>query len=88
MQGTIDRDLLVALTAPVVLGAGVVDAADGPPPVADFAELVGWARARGEVELVKAPSLARRVDDESAVTFLECVEELDRRTRHDQPARG
>jgi hypothetical protein len=87
IQGTIDRDLLVALAAPVVLGAAVVAAADGPPPITDFADLVAWARSRAAVELVKAPSLARRVDDESAVAFLECVDELSRRTRHDH-ARG
>lgn len=88
IQETLDRDLLAALTAPVVLGAAVVAAADTPPPIADFAELVAWARGRAEVELVKAPSLARRVDDESAVAFLECVDELSRRTRHEHHPRG
>ncbi|MGZ4486350.1 MAG: 2-C-methyl-D-erythritol 4-phosphate cytidylyltransferase [Nocardioides sp.] len=82
IQGTIDRELLVALTAPVVIGAEVVAGAPEAPPVADFAALVAWGRDRARVELVKAPSLGRRVDDESSVTFLECVEELSRRTRH------
>jgi hypothetical protein len=40
--------------------------------------LVAWLRERGPVELVTAPSLARRVDDASAVNLLECVDELRR----------
>lgn len=83
VQGTIDRERLVAITAPVVLAAGLVAAAEGPPPLTDFADLVGWVRSRGSLELVKSPPLARRVDDESAVALLECIEELSRRTRHE-----
>ena len=43
------------------------------------------ARAR-PVGLVKGPSLARRVEDASAVNLLECVDELNRQVRHDEPA--
>jgi hypothetical protein len=51
--------------------------------VDDFARLAAWLRARGPVELVRAPSLARRVDDASAVNLLECVDELARRVRRE-----
>ncbi len=82
--GTIDREGLAALTSPALLPAGFLAsaiAADETPPLADLADLVTWLRARGTVELVKAPSLARRVDDSSAVNLLECVDEMSRRTR-------
>jgi 2-C-methyl-D-erythritol 4-phosphate cytidylyltransferase len=84
IQGTIDREGLAALIspcliAPTVLAAAV--AADDEPPLNDFAELVGWLRQRGQVELVRGPSLARRVDDASAVNLLECVDEIARRVR-------
>ncbi|CUR55460.1 conserved hypothetical protein [metagenome] len=82
--GTIDREGLAALTSPLLLPAEMIEAAIGAgamPPLDDLAELVTWARARGTVELVKAPSLARRVDDPSAVNLLECVDEMTRRTR-------
>ena len=51
---------------------------DGSTPIADVVALVAWLRERGPVELVTAPSLARRVDDASAVNLLECVDELSR----------
>ena len=84
IQGTIDRESLAGLIAPLVVTGSVVEAAvaaDDPPPLADFGELVTWLRARGRVVLVKGPSLARRVDDTSAVNLLECVDELSRRVR-------
>jgi hypothetical protein len=83
IQGTIDREGLAGLIAPAVLARAVVEGADGPPPLGDFGELVTWLRARGEVALVKGPSLARRVDDTSAVNLLECVDELRRQVRQD-----
>lgn len=88
IQGTIDREGLAALVSPGVVGPRVLAAAldDGaPPPIDDFARLAGWLRARGEVELIRAPSLARRVDDASSVNLLECVDELSRKVRRDQP---
>lgn len=88
IHGTIDREGLAALIAPVLIAAPVLraavtavtagDAADAPP-VEDFGDLLGWLRARGPAELVKGPSLARRVDDASAVNLLECVDEVGRR---------
>ncbi len=88
IQGTIDREGLAALVSPAVVGPRVLRAAladEGPPPIDDFGRLAGWLRARGEVELVRAPSLARRVDDASSVNLLECVDELSRSVRRDQP---
>ena len=84
IQGTIDREGLAALVSPVVVSPGVLTAAAASgdaPPIHDFSRLVAWLRDRGEVELVRAPSLARRVDDASAVNLLECVDELARRVR-------
>lgn len=89
IHGTIDREGLAALVSPAVVAPGVLIAAseaDDRPPVHDFAQLAAWLRARGRVELVRAPSLARRVDDASAVNLLECVDELARRVRHEPGA--
>ncbi len=86
IQGTIDREGLAALVSPALISAAVVAAAAAAgerPPVDDFSRLAAWLRERGEVDLVRAPSLARRVDDASAVNLLECVDELARRVRTD-----
>ena len=60
---------------PALLGDG------GAPPVDDFATLVTWLRDRGEVELVRAPSLGRRVEHARAVHLLEHVDEVGHRVR-------
>jgi 2-C-methyl-D-erythritol 4-phosphate cytidylyltransferase len=89
IHGTIDREGLAALVSPAVVAPAVLTAAleaDDRPPVDDFARLAAWLRARGRVELVRAPSLARRVDDASAVNLLECVDELARRVRREPGA--
>jgi 2-C-methyl-D-erythritol 4-phosphate cytidylyltransferase len=80
IEGTIDRDRIATVTSPVVVGAQVLDGA-GQPPLDDFAAAVSWARRRGAVELVRAPSVARRVSDESSVHLLESVVELSRQVR-------
>jgi 2-C-methyl-D-erythritol 4-phosphate cytidylyltransferase len=90
IHGTIDREGLAALIAPVLVAAPVVRgavAAGDEPPLESFGDLLGWLRARGPVELVKGPSLARRVDDASAVNLLECVDEVGRRV-HTGPGGG
>ena len=73
---TINRDDFAIITSPVVVSAGLLGG--DPPPTGDFADLVAWLRRRGGVDLVKAPSMGRRVDDESAVSVLECVDEIGR----------
>jgi hypothetical protein len=79
IEGTIDREGLAALTSPVLVVAAMLD---GALPLRDAGALLRGLRARGVVELVMAPSIARRVDDVSAVHLLECVDELERRLRH------
>jgi 2-C-methyl-D-erythritol 4-phosphate cytidylyltransferase len=76
IAGTVDRDQYAIVASPVVLSRHL--AASGRPPMGDFAELLTWLRARSEVVMVKAPSMARRVDDESAVSLLECLDEIGR----------
>ncbi len=78
--GTVDRDRLAVVTSPVLLARRLVER--GLPPLADFAALVAWARSHGPVDLVKVPSLGRRVQDEAAVHVLECVDEMAHQLRH------
>jgi 2-C-methyl-D-erythritol 4-phosphate cytidylyltransferase len=87
ISGTIDRQGLAALMSPAVVPASVLAAAvsaDQVPPLSDFAELATWLRGLGDLELVRAPSMARRVDDASAVNLLECLDEVGRRV-HVEP---
>ena len=46
----------MAITAPVVLAAELVAAVEDPPPLTDFADLVGWIRSRGPLELYVEPA--------------------------------
>jgi len=87
ISGTIDRQGLAALMSPAVVPASVLAgavSADRMPPLSDFAELATWLRGLGDLELVRAPSMARRVDDASAVNLLECLDEVGRRV-HVEP---
>ena len=79
IEGTIDRDRLGIVVAPVLIPRDV--GVGEPPPPLDLARLVDWLRARTTVDLVRSPSLARRVHDLGSVALLECVDELARRTR-------
>jgi 2-C-methyl-D-erythritol 4-phosphate cytidylyltransferase len=81
VQGTIDRERLAIVTSPVLVPLSVRGGAHSDPPPADAAELVGWLRDRVPVELVRAPSVGRRVEDVASVHLLECVDEIARRTR-------
>lgn len=74
---TLDRDRFGIVASPLVFDH--CPGADEPvPPTADFGALAGWLRGRGTVQLHRAPSLGRRVDDLSAVNLLECMDELAR----------
>lgn len=81
IAGTIDRDLLVTVTSPVVVPAALLADPAQPPPVTDGAALVAWLRERGEVDLVRAPSLGRRIEDVRAVRLLESLDEVGHRVR-------
>jgi hypothetical protein len=76
--GTLDRDRFGIVASPVVFAHG---GAEAPPPTDDFGVLAAWLRSAGPVELRKAPSLGRRVDDPSAVNLLECMDEMARAVR-------
>lgn len=81
---TIDRDALVTVTSPVLVPASALSADGGdtaPMPVDDGAALVAWLRRRVEVELVRAPSLGRRIEDVRAVRLLESLDEVGHRVR-------
>jgi 2-C-methyl-D-erythritol 4-phosphate cytidylyltransferase len=78
IAGTLDRDRFGIVASPVVFAH---EGAGAPPPTADFGVLAAWLRAWGPVELRKAPSLGRRVDDPSAVNLLECMDEMARTVR-------
>jgi len=79
IEGTIDRDRLGIVVAPVLIPREV--GTDEPPPPLDLARMVDWLRARTTVDLVRSPSLARRVHDLGSVALLECVDEMTRRVR-------
>lgn len=81
IQGTIDRERVATVTSPAVIAPEVLRGLDAPPPVHAFAELVAWLRERGEVELVKAPSLGRRIEDARSVRLLESLDEVGHRVR-------
>jgi hypothetical protein len=74
----VNRESLLEVTAPVVVPFSVLGALDSWPDLSDVAGLVTGLRVEHVVELVRAPSLGRRVDDESDVLLLEAFEELDR----------
>jgi 2-C-methyl-D-erythritol 4-phosphate cytidylyltransferase len=75
---TVDRESLFEVTAPVVVPLSVLGALGSWPDLSDVAGLVTGLRVEHVVDLVPAPSLGRRVDDESDVLLLEAFEELDR----------
>jgi 2-C-methyl-D-erythritol 4-phosphate cytidylyltransferase len=66
---TVDREGLVCVTSPVVLPAAVVEALDGLD-LDDFAALVAALAQRFPVRHLRAPSLGRRIVDESDLETL------------------
>lgn len=81
IQGTIDRERVATVTSPAVIAREALHCLDDPPPVHAFADLVSWLRERGQVELVKAPSLGRRIEDARSVRLLESLDEVGHRVR-------
>lgn len=73
--GTLDRDRFGVVSSPVAFAAPVDDPMVAPP-THDPAAMVGWLGERGDVELIEAPTLARRVEDSSAVAVLACLADL------------
>jgi hypothetical protein len=81
VMGTIDRERLGIVTSPIVIPAmALEDGGTAEVPVG-ASDLVGWLRGRVPVELVRAPSVGRRVEDVASVHLLECVDEIARRMR-------
>ena len=79
IPGTIDREGQARSSSP----PGRPTAAPSPrrcarrPPTSRL--LPPGCASAGPAELVKGPSMARRVEDESAVNLLECLDEVGRR---------
>lgn len=73
---TVDRDLLVTVTSPVILPASVVSALDGAPDLANLAAFVTRLRATFATTLIEAPALGRRVEDDTDVLLLQAFAEL------------
>lgn len=69
---TVDREGLWTVTSPVVLPAGVVAELDTWPDD-DFASLVTRLRETHDVRFLEAPTLGRRVEDESSLKLLEAL---------------
>lgn len=69
---TVPRDDLVNVASPIAIPGQALAALDAPR-VDDFAALFEQLAAMGEVELVEAPLLARRVTDEDELRLLEAL---------------
>jgi 2-C-methyl-D-erythritol 4-phosphate cytidylyltransferase len=81
IMGTIDRERLGIVTSPVLLPGEALPPGRSLDVPLDVGELVGWLRERCPVQLVRSPSVGRRVEDVASVHLLECVDEIARRTR-------
>ncbi|MEP6527524.1 MAG: 2-C-methyl-D-erythritol 4-phosphate cytidylyltransferase [Nocardioidaceae bacterium] len=72
VTGTVDRTALHVVSSPIVFPARAL--VDAIPALGDPTALVDRLRSRHDVELVAAPGLARRVDDQSGIELLAAVE--------------
>jgi 2-C-methyl-D-erythritol 4-phosphate cytidylyltransferase len=83
--GTVDRNALAALAAPIAVGPELLDPLSALlPQVGDLADLGNVVRALvtiGTVITVEVPSSARRVADPQDVTLVECLHALQHRLR-------
>jgi len=71
VTGTVDRPGLHVVSSPIVFPAQAL--VDAIPALGDPAALVDRLRSRHDIELVAAPGLARRVDDQSGIELLAAV---------------
>jgi 2-C-methyl-D-erythritol 4-phosphate cytidylyltransferase len=72
---TVDRESLWTVTSPIVLPPAVVATLPAWPDTDDFAALAASLRTRFPVSFLEAPSIGRRVEDESAVRLLEAFQD-------------
>lgn len=83
ITGTVDRETLATVASPVLVAAGVLARATEADalPLGSETALSAWVHHHGPVRMMRAPSLARRVDDLASLHLLQCLDEVRRRTR-------
>lgn len=83
ITGTVDRERLATVASPVLItGETLARARDADPvPLESVTGLTAWLHRHGPVRMLRAPSLARRVDDLASLHLLQCLDEVRRRTR-------
>lgn len=83
ITGTVDRETLATVASPVLVAAAVLARATEADalPLGSETALSAWVHHHGPVRMVRAPSLARRVDDLASLHLLQCLDEVRRRTR-------
>lgn len=83
ITGTVDRETLATVASPVLVAAGALARAGDtdPLPLGSETALAAWVHRHGPVRMLRAPSLARRVDDLASLHLLQCLDEVRRRTR-------
>jgi 2-C-methyl-D-erythritol 4-phosphate cytidylyltransferase len=80
VTGTVDRTGLHVVSSPIVFPAQAL--VDAIPALGNPAALVDRLRSRHDIELVAAPDLARRMDDQSGIELLAAVEASSRGVPH------
>ena len=83
ITGTVDRETLATVASPVLVAAGTLARAGAADalPLGSGTALTAWVHRHGPVRMLRAPSLARRVDDLASLHLLQCLDEVRRRTR-------
>lgn len=83
ITGTVDRETLATVASPLLVAPGTEARAGGsdPLPFGSETALTVWLHRHSPVRMLRAPSLARRVDDLASLHLLQCLDEVRRRTR-------
>ncbi len=82
ITGTVDRETLATVASPVLVAAGTLTRSGADAlPLGTCTALTAWVHRHGPVRMLRAPSLARRVDDLASLHLLQCLDEVRRRTR-------